>query len=1127
MLASLVQEFVVLLAGESSELSLCDSCFLTELNSRFTPLAPDCILGSDDLHVLTEMFKARWHMVADTREDYTFDSQGVNKHWTDFAKHLASELDKPWVRVIIPVLSHDVETDTFTKLNQISDPREIWVDEQGGWHLVSALLERLKKNPWDLAVYNELGKRSLTLNELFRIRSKVPYSTEIFDGFCSFWGYLTNKIVATWTTKGRLDSRILQLLLDIVELRHSHANDEDFESKLAQSTAIFSNYLLNCRPETQAKFYSLAVQFGESQTFILDLLLGCLHKDQELQSRLNALAGAVYRADLALTQKNMKHPVLSGHSEMIQYFDIVHLKNLFHYLPFKTLSMFTIKLELLEQRFLETGYVNKKCLELMLEIVSSSWEEIVDPQDELGIIAAREYKSFWQYLVYRFAPAWQSRGKLPTNLLADLLVLIDNYYETAGRIDAMPKRVNAILDFLNHLGTCAVEDVNFLYGVLLEQDGHRFYLLELFIERFQRFSSQSDRIPLLAKWLASQDKSLVSRRPELDFVYESLRLGKYFDIVSLRRALASLPVKPGSPLAHSLSSLCRLAESSTSIDTALVEAIADLYTMRWRTIIDTPDDYTRLTGEIVNAPWINLAQSLAGAQLIGQNYYKLLIPTLSHDEDFVSRNAVTAYPLTEYILSGRNHELIFLPNCVKHYYSYRTFANCNSEQARLLNSKEKERVRHAQAKYFNYFEQSEKEQTNLGLSQTTVNELIKLVNESIYDEGLRGELPESEVKSAKAAYKRFFKYMNHLPAAEKDDLLQHPIQIDRFIYTFNEIVEEIFFRWGCMATFGKYFVALIIDYKPDAVFSPVIEEKVVDRENMRLSSRRRPFREYSSLAQEEARRRILTLVVSLMTHSFKSFGGGKQISVLSHSNTVTTSGLELYKALNPVICSDFCGNENRILSDLIETVVKPAVLNKSRTRNADTHAWLLSIQNGTMFNESNRSCFEPDLLLVTMCSLIPQIKKTRGMVIQFTRSLIQMMERETNLNVIWIKANIEFHHYLNCLEPRHRNTLLTKMRASTQPVTKTQVMKAVMAFLEERADDGCYASFFQSRNVASSSSSSDVVHREWEVESFQSVSELLNAIQMKNKEDTSARLPRLKYSGRSDPVFSMVASSRI
>lgn len=1134
MLIRRLQEFIDALSLQEGRISSFDAGVLNSVKEKFALTPPHTPLSDDDLNWLNDVFATRWTNVFDTSEDYTFSIKHANQVWIALAKDLALDLKQPWLRIIIPVLFNDKDPDNFVKLSQITDPRDIYLDEDGkSWHSLFALFSRLQKNPRDLKAQRNIDTRSgrsLSPGELFRIQNKTPKDEPCFNGHASFWRYLLETVALTWSAHDRIDPQLLALLLDMIENYNIRPVDHDFDFTQEQSFNRLCQYMRCCKMDDLTRFYGVLIEFQGQKTPLIDVFIGLLLQSNDTQERLQALAAWIYHVDLSLPQKTLKSPGSTSISRATKYFDIHQLKSLLSNLPFKLRPNFECRLDQFELNLKAKTYIDTGLFHEISCLMSMPWQDIIDPLDELGMVASREYTSFWQYVIHRFAPEWQNKGKVPMIILVELLGLIDNYYRTMDQPHLVMERMNSIISFLNTLGSCTIEDLNYFYATLINKNGRSQYLLEILLECLQDTESLPSNIPLLAKWLYGMNPSLVAKAPALDGVYQTLQAGRHFTVHTLRNLLALLITKPSSSAALQRLSLQQELSVASEITQDLIESIKTLYKTRWHEIIDTAEDYTRLAGG-QNTAWIRLAQSLAGAGYITPHYYRLLIPTLTHDVEFVTKDPLTMYPLTDFILSAseraRNRELIYLPNCVRHFENNRTFFNPNNDESNALTSREKQRMLSAMPQYLACFQLSEQQQNNLGLSQMSVVMLKELVDKTVYADGLilGKSLSETELTQAYQGYEQFLAYIKSLPKEERQDFYQHRIRgnENHHEYTFLEVLEIILNRGECIATYGKLFIKLVVDYNPRVEFSQTIE-MLADIASLRRCSERRLYRPPEHSSQTEAVRRLLTLMVSLLTHPFSYYGRGIPISIQGRVNTVTSSGWELYKIISQAIAEDGLDKANSLYCSLIQTIIEPALKKTSLTRSNDTLFWLQSIENGTLFNMVDRTSFEPALLLTVLCKMIMSDRKLGVLIEPYMDDLIEILANEKNSHVQWVRINVGFFECLKRMTELQRKSVLDALRQPTEVIPPSDVLKAIADYYTYPCSHGTGPGFFKMVGSADTLRVHGSSKQENLPESCHSVSELLTALRSRRNPEPS-RFGLKRMSEQETPVMLSVSTS--
>lgn len=628
------------------------------------------------------------------------------------------------------------------------------------------------------------------------------------------------------------------------------------------------------------------------------------------------------------------------------------------------------------------------------------------------------YFSFWDYIKKEIAPAWQNNGACSTYFLPALLGIIEEHLELTNERAFQ----NSFKEFSNYLASCFIDEVNNFYGACIQVQNENYFLVEILLDWMQEDKSGLDeKLINVARWICNIDPSLVSKKEVLRTAYEGLRVGINFNLLFLKQLIVDLNIDDTNvvkDLHTELLSLLELQIKTGNNDNAeLVATIKKLYALRWGLIIDTILDYTRHIKNSVNHPWIRLAQFLAGANYVEPNYYKLLIPTLRYDYDRVTKELLTTYPLSRYIISTTN-ELIYLPNCINHYKSYGTFYNCNYHEPRPFTNMEKARLAHADPEIYSYFRRIEEIIDDPPISKQTWNEIRKLVNGSLFVEGLTNhEIGKESYIIATDSYDKFAIYINELPVEEKQRFYRHSILLRSRKVSVQEILDLLQtpqYNWRvCMVGQAEYFLKLLIDYAPTMKVSEVIEQKS-NVAGMRAHSARKVYSDYDSLTEEDATKRILIIITSLMTHSFQCLLlTGNWVSIDDHSNKVTDTGKEIFGLIQKYLDKGNFQEARFLYAQIIEHVVKPAVANHTWVRYQDTHEWLVSIQNGSIFTNANEGIFDPELLLIVLWSLVKENCSHKIMIEKFLDELHDLLISSDNKYKKWIKINIKFVQLIN------------------------------------------------------------------------------------------------------------------
>jgi hypothetical protein len=856
MLVSQVQEFIKALVNIEPQLGIKDQKLLDVFQKKFplpskqqlldnTSPYPNDVLSEEALQWLKGIFADRWHAIADTSEDYTFDPRGNSSIWVNLAKALAVDLDQHYLAILIPVITNKSELDC----NQ--DPRSVVLSEEGPWFRVEKLFEKMQVETPPPSDQPKLS-RALTLKEMFRIRSK--------------------------------------------------------------------------------------------------------RGDEELERRIN---------------------------------------------------------------------------------------------DKI-------YTSFWDYLIRRVVPTWETKGRCPEHLLPSLLKLIECYFEDRlkGTNEGPFNQQFTSLD--KELKACSLDDVNHFYGIKVYSETREFYLIEVLLDCFEKTESLQEKFADLARCLSRINPRLVSTCQSLVPLYETQRVGKYFDSQHLLKLISKLDTGIDG-IEPRVQQLVRALNEAGKITEIAIEQIKDLYAWRWKQVIDTPNDYLR-TQTNENYGWIRLAQYLAGAGCIDANYYQLLIPTLKYKKIAITTEKITNYSLHNFILSGDETDLIYLPHCIKYhqendnFYCYAT----QNKQFRALGEKEKERLRYAPPAIYQYYVQvlEKEEKENLPISKRTVMALRELINGTLNPEAtLYGfSITVEQEQIALAAYGKFMEFVHKLPKDERERLYTHTFMWDAKKQSVSKIFAGIQHpneqnERMCIARAGQLLAKLVIDYVPEHRFSFTIEKApYLSLKKMRTSSAKIVFRDWEMINDNEAKRRALIIIVSLMTHHFKCmwFTGVTQ-EFEGYSNKITETGQALFKIVAQALALNDFSTIRFNYTYTMQKIVEEALSQKKHHQYENTLQWLKSIQDQSIFKPENCCCFEPKLILVTLVPFLnePGVRGPLGNFLERLVNRLILQPQSTDLQ--WVLINIDFNKFLETVAPfRHR--FLISLRKSKQMVKDEECLKQLSVF---------------------------------------------------------------------------------
>lgn len=682
-------------------------------------------------------------------------------------------------------------------------------------------------------------------------------------------------------------------------------------------------------------------------------------------------------------------------------------------------------------------------LKELLRLRSRKGELSFDWKDQI-------YQSFWDYLIREAAPEWKKKGKVLQALKPLLLAVLETYLLLDAEHAETTLRFNEAYGQLSlQLKLASIEDANHFYGLKFTAENKEQYLLDILLDLSEK-KLDLCWIIAMSQWLC-EDGSLIVKNIALDSVYRTRKLGPYFDNAALQKILNQLQTSCPAELLPTLNQL--ISETSESLPDArpseeLVQKLRDLYAERFKAVVDKEHDYLRLQN-VVNQPWIALAQNLAGAALIESNYYRFLIPSLAPENDIelISGDPVTHYPLSHYILSENGRYLIYLSNCVNQHTARRTFLNCSIEPPLPLTPKETQRLNFAASEYMNYFNKEVRKDPNPPLLKSTVDAVRELVKGSVYNNGLLANTVDdyrTQGQNAAKAYATFREFFKQLPKDEQQNLNSQRITLERDEFTFQEIFEQI---WGqdngdwekqnlCMATGGRFFAKLVSDHSFKYFNDELEQSDSMDMLYLRNNSWKRAYKD--SLPEDECLRRIRIILVSLMTHTFHKYGPDIRLDLWDCKNNVTTTGEEIFDKLKHLINYD---EQEHVQFDyyMVLDIVSGALTKATWLRFPETKAWLQSIQTGRLFSPSTVSCFEPELLFNMLMPRLQTKEAEPELLLNFLDQILKTMLQKENENKIWIRINIKFQNFLHQLKPDVQNEILRQLRTANKQQTITEV----------------------------------------------------------------------------------------
>lgn len=1069
MLVRHLHEFIDKLSLTKPAEGYYDLTYLQAFKEKYLMIRPELALSDFDLQWIESILEQRWQYVMDKPDDYTCDSRNTNQLWIQLAKSLADVTGKSYVNLLIPTITNDKELDYLTTITNVSDPAHIFLSENDQtWCSLEALFKRLELDNHNLSTVKSVTEpelRPMTLKELWRIRSKKYVGELSFNQHASFWSYLINDIAPSWSQTNTLYVQLPGSLLTAIDI-YLQPESIKKEKKFNNAFAKFVTDLDALPLAEQIYFYGLSIEHNSKKICLLDILLDCLQPENDLKSKLISVTAWLQ------AKHNKPLSMFDSPRQIFKYFDLFQLHRLLDELPIVISSSYSRKIENMQKKIDKKKLVSKDVVNEFLSIVARPWSEIIDEKDEYAVLISMQYKSFWHYLISRIAPHWQQSGALPTHLVQDLLEIIDFYYQH-GDVDNFSDIFNAHLSvFISRIVACPIEDANYFYSLVLAYKGKKSYLLEALIECFQQTDDLNETLASIANLIYEIDPSLVGKSRQLAPVYKYYQAGEFFNINKLNLLLESLEIGASTSLKFGLTRLKEKASKSKIISTVLVRDITKLYAQVWEKIIDTPEDYLRSSG-VNNKGWITLARYLAAAGLVHANYYKLLIPTLSHDEDCITLEELTVYPLTSYILSDDGRTLVFLPNSIEHHKVNGAFYNCNHPEAQPFSSKERLRIQHSSRKFADYINYFEAQTDELVVCKQTIAKVFELVNGSLFPEGLSlgNDYTNTKMASAQRAYGNFLEFSAALPEYERNNLYKQRIIFHGKIHSFADVMDQVLKKYGCIAVNGQFFIKLVVDYDPGIKFSKELEIKA-DIDAMRLCSAKKVYRDYGNISSNEAQRRLLIIFASLMTHSFKYVPfTGISLYAWDSVNTVTLTGKEIFQVLENCLVVNNFEDARFVYALLMENTIKPALVEEgfitSMVRYNDTRVWLQAIDDNSMFDPANSIFFEPALLFAVLWNYVKKNDRFKSLIEPFLDQIIITLAQDYQNHFKWLRINIKFAEFLDTLSEAFSARLLGALRGMTEPVSHSSFIGQMIDFVIHRLasqiarDPAKYYNFFK------------------------------------------------------------------
>lgn len=690
-------------------------------------------------------------------------------------------------------------------------------------------------------------------------------------------------------------------------------------------------------------------------------------------------------------------------------------------------------------------------------------------------LKGQQEASFWNYFKLNILSNWCLKGAVPKQMLPSLLEILEIYFSPKEAIEKQALIKSKLTSWSKSLCECPIDDVNCLYGQTIKVGANKLFLIDILLDLLHEKNEDiTDKLLGVVKWLFNYDGSYILYREalrdlmtsaiegtitleealqtgkdsypfKLREIYKELKAGPWFDVSQLTHYFPSM--LEGSPgrIKGKIVTLMGQSQEAHAIDLNLLGLISSLYDWRWAQIKGTKKDYTSDQVE-ANVKWIRLAQLLAGAGYIKSNYYRFLMPTIKYDIDPVQLDSITAYPLTYYLLSQDEHELILIRNCIDHFKVSGYFSNCNATPPMPLTKIEISRLQYADRRYRKFMNTATLARLDEEpISVNTVKAIYNLVDQSLFTIGLQFGQDYNELQSTSAdkAYYTFYNFLHHLPEDERTRLNAQRILFNGKYVSFGQIMGKI--RKGeCIAVYGQYFVQLLVDYDPYKLFKPEIESNLPLKQ-MRANTRKKVYYEYQHINTEEAERRLKIMALSLLNADFQGHDVKEEVTFHHVSKQLTGVPKEILQTLIASIESTEVNHSRFVYSRVVETMVKPAYA--AGKQSMPVHRWLMSIQDNSLFTKKD-AWIKPTRLLqiISMPDFIVS-PRMHSLFEQFYDECLQIYAQNHQNIVIELLINYKFGQLIQSLDETTRKELFLSI---DKPHEETPVLSLLEANILHR-----------------------------------------------------------------------------
>lgn len=678
----------------------------------------------------------------------------------------------------------------------------------------------------------------------------------------------------------------------------------------------------------------------------------------------------------------------------------------------------------------------------------------------------------WQIFTQKIIPHWKTKGQIHRSSICSLFELIDQYFPSKDK----NKFLKDLLNWAGSLREYDIQDINYLYAQTIELDksGKRCSLIESLVSFFSAPESFEENLFGIARWLCEYDASFISQAKEFEFIYVSMKLGPGFDTDSLKRHLLTLPTHLGDnveikKLRNSIELITANLEHKKEIDSKLMSQILEIFRIRWRAMrsqetyaTENPVDYLAHQAGI-NETWIRLAQIIAGAGLLPKllreekkekniiylgekefkgnmlhfkrNYYGLLMPTtMDQPTNSLLLECAADSDFKDYIIAD-DGTLIDVKSAAKYYLTNGGFFyNCSGAESRYLTPSEIIRLAHSNHAKFCDIATENARAANLPVTMQTYNALKCLVEGTFVARALKYDekYDDVEMRTACTSYHLFYNYLWELSRAGKNEEItrlhnqlirhnQNTVSVGQLLRAVKTATDTDVNSYGCAPTCSEFILVLLLSYNEEETYSPEVT-KIIDKEKLRMTSRRIVFSDYDWLDQKDAERRLMMLLVFLMTHFFQYSWLASTVSIWDCSNTMVEVTSKIFKWINQAVAQEM-KDARYVYVRIMEGIVKPELQRSGFFQYEDTKNWLESINSDSFFKQ-NHLWFKPESLMLALKPLLQNPSISAHVQTFLDELLHTYLQKDKSALLKEIRVNIHFQKFMEQIKQSRESELL-------------------------------------------------------------------------------------------------------